>query len=46
MGVFSMHTICKTSLKTEGEEEEDFFQNCLLSKAGEIEIVQNPLLQI
>lgn len=40
-----MHTICKTSLKTEGEEEEDF-SKLSLSKAGEIEIVQNPLLQI
>lgn len=48
-GVLSMHTICQTnlqaSLKTVGEEEEDFF-NFLLRKSGEMKIVHNLLLRI
>ena len=48
-GVRSMHTICQTnlqaSLKTVGEEEEDFL-NFLLRKSGEMKIVHNLLLWI
>lgn len=44
-----MHTICQTnlqaSLKTVGEEEEDFL-NFLLRKSGEMKIVHNLLLRI
>ena len=48
-GALSMHTICQTnlqaSLKTVGEEEEDFL-NFLLRKSGEMKIVHNLLLRI
>lgn len=48
-GALSMHTICQTnlqaSLKTGGEEEEDFF-NFLLRKSGEMKIAHNLLLRI